>query len=77
MIYSRFLEHPVIAMAMGKNFIAFAGLATGEIVAVDMANDQVGAIGSHEAPICELFWIDNFSLLMSLGFDNKIKFWNL
>jgi len=57
--------------------LVFAGLATGEIVAVDLANDQSGVIGSHEAPIVLVSWIKEFSLLISLGFDNKLKFWDI
>lgn len=73
-----FLEHPIISVTIGKNNIAFAGLSTGDIVAVDLSNSQCQQIGVHEGtPVCKLFWIDNYSLLMSLGFDQKLKFWNL
>lgn len=42
-----------------------------------MANDKKGIIGKHDSPICKLFWIDKFGLLLSLGFDCKLKFWNM
>lgn len=42
-----------------------------------MQADQVGSLGSHEAPICQVFWIQQYGVLMSLGFDSKLKFWNL
>jgi hypothetical protein len=73
-----FLEHPIISVTMGRNNLAFAGLSTGDIVAVDMANNQCQLIGNHEGvPICKIFWVDNFNILMSFGYDQKIKFWIL
>lgn len=42
-----------------------------------MANNQSGVIGTHNAPIAKLFWVHNFNLLLSLGYDNKLKFWDL
>lgn len=42
-----------------------------------MANNQSGVIGSHDAPIVKVFWIQRFNILISLGFDNKLKFWDL
>lgn len=55
----------------------FAGLATGDIVAVDMGNNQATIIGSHNAAIVEVIWIQQFNILLSLGFDNKLKFWDV
>ena len=57
--------------------MVFAGLATGDIVAVDMGNNQSGVVGSHDAPIVLVTWIKEFNLLISLGYDNKLKFWDL
>jgi WD40 repeat protein len=37
----------------------------------------VGRIGWHDAPICGLFWIKEKGCLVSLGFDNMVKFWTL
>ena len=71
------MEHPIISLAVGKSNIVFAGLASGEIFAVDMTNSQSAAIGSHDVPICKLFWVNEYDLLMSMGYDQKIKFWNM
>jgi hypothetical protein len=40
--------------------VVFAGLATGDIIVVDMAKDQAAKVGAHEAPICKIFWLDKF-----------------
>lgn len=64
-------------MTVGKGNIAFAGLATGDIFAVDMSNNQSAAIGSHDSAICKVFWINEYDLLVSLGYDQKMKFWNM
>jgi hypothetical protein len=55
----------------------FAGLANGDIVAIDVKNNNLGVIGTHEAPVCRVFWDEKHNLLMSLGFDNQLKFWTL
>lgn len=55
----------------------FAGLASGHIVAVDMANSNIASFGMHDAPLAGVFWIKEKGILMSLGFDRFIKFWSL
>lgn len=56
----------------------FAGLATGDIILVDMKNTQNCApIGSHNAPICMLAWVDKFKVLLSLGYDDLLKVFSL
>lgn len=57
MVYSKFLEHPILCVAFGNDATVFAGLATGEIIAIDVGNDQSGIIGTHESPIANIFWI--------------------
>jgi hypothetical protein len=53
-------------------------LITGDIVAVDMTNKKSQVIGGHEGvAICKIFWLENYGLLMSFGYDQKMKFWNL
>jgi len=39
-------------VAISSNNVLFAGLASGDIAAIDIANDQLCLIGTHEAPIC-------------------------
>lgn len=34
-------------------------------------------LGSHDAPICGIYWLRREGCLMTLGFDNVIKFWAL
>lgn len=76
-LWDMFLQHPVLCLDYDHNGVAFAGLASGEIVAVQCQNSQATTIGNHTAPICGLFWIREMNMLMSLGFDNLIKFWKL
>ena len=72
-----FLQHPVLSVDMNPDKIMFAGMATGDIAAVDMKNNSIGRIGGHDGPICGVFWLQNFGCLVSLGFDNLIRFWTL
>jgi hypothetical protein len=42
-----------------------------------LGQDQCQLIGAHDAPICKIFWVEKYNMLMSFGFDSKWKFWNL
>ena len=77
MAWSTFLQHPILSIDLSSNHIIFAGLATGDIAAVKMETGEVARVGSHEAPICGVFWMPDKECLMTLGFDNLIRFWQL
>lgn len=56
----------------------FAGLATGDVALVDMRNTQNCVIvGAHAAPIVLVAWVEKFSVLITLAYDNLIKVFNL
>ena len=60
-MYGKFLSEPVLTVCFGATSnVVFAGLATGDIIVVDMAKDQAAKVGAHEAPICKIFWLDKF-----------------
>lgn len=46
-------------------------------MAVNIPNGQKAVLGNHDAPICGIFWIEEKGALMTLGFDNLIKFWDI
>jgi hypothetical protein len=58
MLYRIYLDHPIVHVAINKDSFVFAGLATGEIVAINMPNNQSGVVGGHDAAICKIFWIE-------------------
>lgn len=66
-----------MSIALAPNNILFAGLASGDIVAVSMANNQIIPIGAHDAPICQVFWVEKYSCAVTVGFDCSMKFWTL
>ena len=70
-----FLQHPVLCCDISPDKVMFAGLATGDIAVIQMENSNVGRMGFHDAPICGLFWLQEKGCLMSLGFDDLIRFW--
>jgi len=72
-----FLQHPIICCDINENNIAFAGLASGDVVAVSLENSSIVCLGAHEAPINGIFWLKEKGCLITLGFDNLIKFWTL
>lgn len=74
-VWEAYLHHPVLCIDMNEHAIIFAGLASGDVLAVDIQSNQVIVLGNHDAPISGLFWIREKGCLMTLGFDNLIKFW--
>ena len=52
-----YFEHPVLSCDITPQMLVIAGLATGEIVLVDMANSNNKVLlGSHDSPICRVAW---------------------
>lgn len=72
-----FLHHPVLSVDFGGNGILIAGLASGDVVAVEIQSGNYIQLGAHDAPICGVYWLNHYSLVMTLGFDNLIKFWRV
>ena len=64
-------------MCFGRNSLIFAGFANGDIVAVDPGTNNIIKIGGHEAAICKIYYINNFELLISFGYDNMMRLWTL
>ncbi len=76
-VWEMFLQHPVLSVDMNENGIVFAGLASGDVVAVELSSGNTFPLGTHEAPICGVFWVREKGCLMTLGYDNLIRFWTL
>lgn len=75
--YEFFLHHPVLCVDFSSNGMLLAGLASGEIVVIDIQSGNCMMLGTHDAPICGIYWLNQYSLVMTLGFDNLIKFWRV
>ena len=52
-------------------------MATGDIAAINLPNNEIVRIGYHDAPISGVFWIKEKGCLMTLGFDNLVRFWDV
>jgi WD40 repeat protein len=76
-VWDIFLHHPVLSLDFSADGIIFAGLASGDVVAVELQTSSVVALGNHEAPICGVYWLREKGCLMTLGFDNLIRLWAL
>jgi WD40 repeat protein len=72
-----FFQQPVLSIDMAPDNVLLAGLASGDIAAVDMRSNKAVRVGGHDAPICGVFWLREKGIIMSLGFDNLVRFWNL
>ncbi len=54
------------------------GLVTGHVGVVDKQNtNNMGLLGTHDAAICKVFWIEKHEVVMTLGFDYVIKVFSL
>jgi WD40 repeat protein len=67
----------VLCCDINDSSILFAGMATGDIAAINLPNNEVARVGGHDAPICNIFWIKEKGCLMTLGFDNLVRFWDI
>lgn len=76
-VWEFFVEHPIICIDINLDRVVFAGLASGDVIAVQIATGGIIHLGIHDAPISGIFWIEEKKCLMTLGFDNLIKFWVL
>jgi WD40 repeat protein len=56
-VFDIFLQHPVLCVDFSENGIIFAGLASGDVLAVELQTSNVVVLGNHDAPICGIFWI--------------------
>lgn len=74
-VWQMFLGHPVLCVDFGDNGILYAGLASGDVLAIDLEGKRAMNMGAHEAPICGIYWIREKGCLMTLGFDNLIRMW--
>lgn len=77
MAWHFFFQHPVLSIDVTPNNILLAGLATGDIAVVNMADNAIARLGGHEAPICGIFFVKQKNIVISLGYDNLILFWSL
>lgn len=72
-----FLHHPVLACDINPDMLAIIGLANGDVIVVDIRNDRNAiGLGSHEAPICGVFWCQEYGMVLSLGYDTVVKCFN-
>jgi WD40 repeat protein len=72
-----FLNHPVLCIDFNPDGILLAGLASGDVVAIEMKSSKTVVLGSHDAPICGVYWLREKGLVMTLGFDRLIRLWAL
>ncbi len=76
-IFEVFLHHPVLCADFNDSGLLFAGLASGDVLVIEIKSGSYMSLGNHDAPICGIYWINQFGLLMTLGYDNLIKFWRV
>lgn len=71
------MGHPVLAIDLADETVAIVGLASGELMALELTSGSIVPLGMHQSPICGVFWIREKGCILSVGFDNLLRFWSL
>ena len=70
-------EHPCLSVCWENDMTTlFAGSIDGSIKALDMNTTQSIDLGHHEG-VKDMYWITAARMLCSLGFDKKMRLWDL
>lgn len=72
-----YLDHPILAIDFADETIAVVGLASGDLIALELSTGSMIKLGMHQSPICGIFWIKEKGCVLSVGFDNLLRFWAL
>lgn len=67
----------MITIDNNRDGFVFAGLANGQIVCVEKNSRKTMILGSHEAGICKVIWIEEFQTILSFGYDCVLKVFSL
>lgn len=69
---------PILNISWKKDCTAiFAGCADGSVKAFDVNSGNSILIGKHDNAVNSVHWIENMNAIMSISYNNQIKFWQL
>ena len=61
----------------GDGTKAFAGTCDNKAMMFDLASQQSTQVGVHDAPVKSCHWIPDVNLLVTGGWDKKLRYWDL
>ncbi|CAD8211550.1 unnamed protein product [Paramecium pentaurelia] len=72
-------QEPILSVCWKQDMsMVFAALADNTIRAYDIKTQNNAIIGMHDdCPARQVFWNEDLKLIISLGLDKKLRFWNL
>lgn len=71
-------NEPILSISWKKDAsMIFAGCGDNTVKAFDVGSGKSMVIGSHDGPVNSVYWIDQMNAVMSVGFNQQIKFWQL
>ena len=76
-MFQIFLEQPVISVDVNSQSIAFVGLTSGHVAAIDLQQSRVQVLGKHEGPVIGVYWMKDKNCLISIDMGYTLKCWDI
>jgi len=77
MVYTSQNE-PILSLSWKKDSsMIFAGCGDNSVKAFDVNSGKSMIVGSHDGPVHSVHWIEQMNALMSISYNQQIKFWQL
>lgn len=71
-------SNPILTLSWKKDCsMLFAGCGDNSVKAFDVSTGKSMLIGTHDAPVHSVYWIEQMNVLMTMSFNQQIKFWQL
>jgi mRNA export factor len=69
-------EGPVLCCNFSKDGTnLFSGGCDKKVLMKNLATQQQQQVGQHDAPVKEVFWVDEMKMICSASWDKTIRFW--
>ena len=77
MIYTSANE-PILSISWKKDSsMIFAGCGDNTVKVFDVNTGKSMVVGQHDGPVNSVYWIEQMNVIMSISFNQQIKFWQL
>lgn len=85
--YQKFLSQKMVYTSQNEPFLSiswkkdssmlFTGCGDNTVKAFDVNTGKSMVLGSHDGPVHGVYWIEQMNAVMSVSFNQQIKFWQL
>lgn len=71
-------NEPILCTSWKKDSsMIFAGCGDNTVKAFDVGSGKSMVIGNHDGPVNSVYWIEQMNMVMSISYNQQIKFWQL